>query len=390
MRKINIEKLNAAVKKHAAEHIENEHLLGTLCRVFQNGEMVYESCEGLANKESGKPLGFDNMYRLASMTKPVTAVATLIAEQEGLLSIYDSVSKYIPEYKELYVAKRDEDKKFVRGDKADLKIYQCLNHTCGIFGGFAEEIDGVIYPSPADEQLALMTNELRPDRTTAVLNYPKFLLGYLPGTCASYSSHAGCDICAEIISRVSGMDFDEYVKIKIFEPLSMTDTTFTPTPEQKDRLVDLTNRGANGIFTCKMGDHIFADFPPTYHTAGAGLVSTINDYSKFALMLLNWGEYEGKRILSVDSIYKMKTAYVPKFTKGIAPTSSWGLGVRVTRDDPILPDGCYGWSGAYGTHFWIDYENKIIGIYMKNSCYDGGGEAFTSREFERDVMNSLE
>lgn len=390
MKKINVEKLNEAVKKHAAEHIQNEHLLGTLCRVFQNGEMVYESVEGLANREGEKPLRFDNIYRMASMTKPITAAATLIAEQEGLLSIYDSVSKYIPEYSEVYVAKRDENKKFVRGDKADLKIYQCLNHTCGIFGGFAEEIDGVIYPSPADEQLALMTNELRPDRTTAVLNYPKFLLGYLPGTCTSYSSHAGCDICAEIISRVSGMDFDEYVKIKIFEPLGMTDTTFNPTNEQWERLVDLTNRGANGIFTCQMGEHIFADFPRSYHTAGAGLVSTINDYQKFALMLMNWGELDGKRILSVDSIYKMKTAYVPKFTKGVSPYSSWGLGVRVTRDDPILPDGCYGWSGAYGTHFWIDYSNNICAIYMKNSCYDGGGEAFTSREFEQDVMNSLE
>ena len=107
-------------------------------------------------------------------------------------------------------------------------------------------------------------------------------------------------------------------------------------------------------------------------------------------MLMNWGELDGKRILTVESIYKLKTAYVPKFTKGVSPYSSWGLGVRVTRDDPILPDGCYGWSGAYGTHFWIDYSNNICAIYMKNSCYDGGGEAFTSREFEQDVMNSLE
>jgi CubicO group peptidase (beta-lactamase class C family) len=152
MKKINVEKLNEAVKKHAAEHIAKDHLFGTSCRVFQNGEMVYESCEGMADRQKNIPLTTDNIFRMASMTKPITAAATLIAEQEGLLSIYDSVSKYIPEYKEVYVAKRDENGKLIRGDKADIKIYQCLNHTCGILGGFAEEIempfsDG-IHPTP--------------------------------------------------------------------------------------------------------------------------------------------------------------------------------------------------------------------------------------------------
>ena len=390
MKKINVEKLNEAVKKHAAEHIEKDHLFGTSCRVFQNGEMVYESCEGMANREKNIPLSLDSMFRLASMTKPITAAATLIAEQEGLLSIYDSVSKYIPEYKEVYVARRDEKGKLVRGDKADIKIYQCLNHTCGILGGFAEEINGVTYPSPGEEQWPLLTEEMRPDITTAVLNYPKFLTGYVPGTCTGYCSYAGCDICAEIIKRVSGMSFEDYVQTKIFDPLGMVNTTFAPSEDQWNRLVCLTNRNAKGIFVRDMKEHIFEFFQRSYHAAGAGLVSDIKDYTRFVLMLMNWGELDGKRILTVESIYKLKTAYVPKFTKGVSPYSSWGLGVRVTRDDPILPDGCYGWSGAYGTHFWIDYSNNICAIYMKNSCYDGGGEAFTSREFEQDVMNSLE
>ncbi len=388
--KINVKKFEKDFRNHTRARMETVDLYGASCRIYKDGKLITELYEGYTNSKKNTPLTKDSMFRLASMTKPITAAAILICEQQGLLSIFDSVSRYIPEYAEIRVAERDEKGNLVAGDKVDIKIYECLNHTCGIFNGFPVEINGVIYKGAGEIQLPDFTEDKRPDVTTAVMNYPKYLLGFRPGSAASYCSYAGCDICAEIVTRVTGMPFEQFYEEKIFKPLGMVNTTFTPNEEQWSKLVAMPAWSNGEKVERDMGEHIFEKFSRSYHSAGAGLVSNIEDYSKFMLMIAGKGVYEGKRILTEESINKMRIPYVRKCTKGLSSVESWGLGVRVTRDNLILPDGCFGWSGAYGTHYWVDPENGIAAIYMKNSGTDGGSEAKTAREFEQDVMNAAE
>ena len=134
---------------------------------------------------------------------------------------------------------------------------------------------------------------------------------------------------------------------------------------------------------------IFADFPESYFCAGAGLFSSLSDYVRFASMLQNGGELDGVRILSKQSVDEIATPHVSADI--MAGNERWGLGVRVITEKSYttLPVGTYGWSGAYGSHFWIDPVNRITAIYMKNSLYDGGAGSVTSRQFEKNVFDSL-
>jgi CubicO group peptidase (beta-lactamase class C family) len=164
----------------------------------------------------------------------------------------------------------------------------------------------------------------------------------------------------------------------------MSDTTFTPTPEQWERMIPMHEyaEGKGNIGKIKEGC-IFGPLPVTYFCGAAGLASTPKDYLKFARMLEQRGKYENGQIISEQLFEEMITCHA------VGQNDSWGYGVRVIREgaDPYLPQGSFGWSGAYGTHFWVDPQNEIIGIYFKNSSYDGGSGAMTSRNFERDVYS---
>ena len=170
----------------------------------------------------------------------------------------------------------------------------------------------------------------------------------------------------------------------------MVDPTFAPTPEQWERMIPMHDRveEKSVVKPTKPGT-IFEGFPTTYFAGGAGLASTLRDYIRFAEMLQNGGRLDGVQILTEDSVRQMAT---PQLPKAIAPGNEvWGLGVRVIARDAYgpLPVGTFGWSGAYGTHFWVDPVNKITAIYLKNSHYDGGSGAKTARQMEEDVHQSL-
>lgn len=181
------------------------------------------------------------------------------------------------------------------------------------------------------------------------------------------------------------MSFSEFLKKEIFIPLRMCDTTFDPTEEQWSRTVCMhTYNDGIVAFKPQNTSSIFGGYPLTYTCGGAGLVSTLADYEKFTDMLLSRGiARDGTRILSEDSVKLMATPAEPY---GISPSQRRGLSVRVIiNDSNRLPKGSFGWSGAYGCHFWVDPENKITAIYMKNSTFDGGSGAQTAANFEKDV-----
>ncbi len=378
---IDSKKAEAAITASADSRIAAGTLTGAHAVVLQNGRQVINKTFGLYGV-GGKALDGNAVYRIASMTKPITAVALLIEHDRGNLSIYDHLAKYMPEFAGMYVSQKDENGAPVtdenglmkKGEKAEnaIKLYQLVSHVSGV----------------GEVNIKAIGKDKCTCKTAAEWLAEQPLV-FEPGSQQQYSTGA-FDVAARVIEITSGMEFSEYIKVNIFDKLGMTDTTFEPTEEQFSRMVGIHNFANGKAFNEKtVPGCVFGGFPATYHAAGAALASTAADYVKFAQMLLNGGRAEdGTVILSEETLRLMSTP-VPDEKR--ADDTLWGLGVRViVKPGNTLPVGCFGWSGAYGSHFWIDPVNKVVAVYMKNSAYDGGAGNKSASEFEKDIMKSFE
>ncbi len=377
---IDSKKAGAAITASSTARIASGTLTGVHTVVLQNGEEIINQTFG-SYEVGGKELDGNAVYRIASMTKPITAVALLIEHDRGNLSIYDDLTKYMPEFERLYISQKDENGApatdenglMKKGEKAEngIKLYQLVSHVSGM----------------GEVNIKAVGKDRCTCKTAAewLASQP---LVFEPGSQQQYCT-GGFDVAARVIEITSGMEFSEYLKVNIFDKLGMTDTTFEPSAEQFSRMVGIHNFADGKAFNEKtVPGCVFGGFPATYHAAGAALASTTADYVKFAQMLLNGGRaQDGTVILSKETLRLMSTP-VPDEKR--ADDWLWGLGVRViVKPGNILPVGCFGWSGAYGSHFWVDPANKLVAVYMKNSAYDGGAGNKSACEFEKDIMKSF-
>ena len=368
-------KVRENIEKRVAEDIASGAIAGACVLVKQKGEVIYENCFGKAAED--RSFTKDTVFRLASMTKPITTVAVMKQIERGLISLDDPLEKFIPEYAEMDIASVVDRKIMsVRRAENKIRILHLLTHTSGVGTGVLGELQGAEF-SPEREY----------DLKSVAMEYSSKPIAFEPYSAQFYSPLKGFDLLARVVEITSGKRYDEFLKKEIFEPLGMNDTTFVPSNEQWDRMT-LMHRQVNGTaeFVPLDREHVFYDLPLTYFCGGASLVSTISDYERFADMLLLGGVgANGVRIISEESVKRMRTPSVPASYMW-TPREVWGLGVRViNQPDYFMPVGAYGWSGAFGTHFWVDPVNDIVGIYMKNSYTDGGSEARTARNFEKDV-----
>ena len=371
MGNLNVEKLSLAIEGRAALDIERCNILGADVLVAEGDGIVYRNSFGFADS-NGRAFDGGTLFRLASMTKPITAVAVMILVERGLLSLSDTVDKFYPKFKNM---KRIEGGELFDVD-TPITVTHLLSHSSGVGSGAAW--------SYSEKRITDLDY-------SSVESFVDFLstqpLSFVPGTKQEYSGIASFSVLTGIIQRVTGIPYPEFLKREIFDPCNMTDTTFTPTTDQWSRLVEMHNRvdGKNAVGITFDGC-VFQNVPAENYLGGAGLVSSVSDYYSFAKMLLSGGEINGHRILSPESVRRMTTPIIES-----EAGESWGLAFRVitgTKKAP-LPIGAFGWSGAYGTHFWIDPENDIVAIYMKNSRFDGGSHAVTGRNFELDVYSAL-
>ena len=367
MKKIQKELLASLIEKRAKSDLAKCNIGGAEIQVFQDGELVYKKRFGAADLKE-KELSDRTLFRLASMTKPITAAAAMILVDRGLLSLSDRVDRFYPAFSDMAVFGSDEK------NAVGITVEHLLTHTSGIGSG---------------EAWVESCKSLTDGDKSCVESFISFLsrqpLSFLPGTKQEYSGIGAFSVLTGIIQKITAMPYPDFLKKEIFEPCGMTDTTFTPTEEEWANLIAMHAKsdGKSTVGTTFDGC-IFESFPPESYLGGAGLVSTADDYMRFAKMLLAGGISDGRRILSEAAVCEIKR---PRFE--MSDEEWWGLGVRVvTRSNPI-PIGSYGWSGAYGTHCFIDPENKIIGIYMKNSRHDGGSGAVTSKNLEIDICASL-
>ncbi|MCQ2451329.1 MAG: beta-lactamase family protein [Clostridia bacterium] len=381
MKQLDIKKLKENIEIRAAKNVAEANIGAAGIAVTQNDNTVYEGYFGEMTQQNGEKIGEKTMYRLASMSKPVTSAAIGILWSRKLISLDDKIEKYLPCFKDLHIRTLDAN-----GNVADLgavktppTVLHLLTHTSGIG---SDAVFGVAANNFTSEEMATLESSMPA--------YAEWGTAFEPYTRQLYSPLEGFDILARIVEIISDMPYDEFLKKNIFTPCDMPDTTFAPTKEQWARMVVMHNKidGKNAV--CEMVEGaVFDRISTTHFSGGAGLAGTLPDYLHFAKMLLGKGEYNGFKVLSDEYISLMSDPQVPK---SIMPGNErWGLGVRCVAHENYgrLPVGAFGWSGAYGTHFWVDPVNRITAVYMKNSAFDGGSGAITSAEFEQDVTSAI-
>ena len=380
MERLNIETLSENIKNRAENNIKENNICGASIAVLSPDKTLYKAHYGTLSVKDDTPLDDSVLFRMASMTKPVTAVAVMVLFDKGLIGIDDPVEKYLPQFKDRYIAQMSDGRaEKVYKAKTTLTVRHLLTHTSGLLAGEC----GSVYAKEISE-------EANKSLKGTVDYYSSVGLSFEPYTKNEYSGTAAFDVLARIVEVISDTDYAEFVTKHITGPCGMTDTVFVPTEEQWRRIIPMHTKtdGKSGVFEMKEGC-IFENVPVTHYLGGAGLISSLDDYTAFAKMLLNKGEINGNRVISEKAVKLISTPQVPD---SIMPGNErWGLGVRVITSENYryLPVGTFGWSGAYGTHFWIDPVNSIAAIYMKNSKYDGGSGAITAANFEKDVFSAL-
>lgn len=361
--------------------IDKKLLVSAAYAVVYKGKTIYKNAIGDRDIESGLPLKCDTVMRLASMTKPITGIAVMRQVERGALSLDDEVCKYIPSFSDMKVAIIGGDGK-ISGEypaRSRLTVRDLLNHSSGLGEGEAGNIAWKNYHIKDGDTLSSL-----------VPRFGEQLLDFEPHTKAIYSWTQAFDTAAYLVELTSGEEFEEYLKKHILYPLGCFDTCYTPDAGQRERMMKMYDARDGKITPVNMRGRIFADIPDSYRAAGASMVGTLDDYLKIAGMLAGDGEYGGVRILKPETVRLMRTdSLTEECEKG--ETEHWGLSMRVIMKktaDQLLNPGSYGWSGAYGTHFFIDPSLDLYGVYMKNLLDGGGAGADTAREFERIVMDA--
>lgn len=386
------------IDRYMNEAVADGTMVGGLGMIARGNRVVYQRTWGLSDREAAKPMAEDAIFRIYSMSKPITAVALMMLYEEGRFSLNDPVADYLPEFSELRVALSTADSKTgvssdgtlslgsgtgdseLRGQTRDPvrlpTIRDLLLHTAGMtYGIFGETEVDALYREKAlfeHRDLASFT------RTLGTLP-----LQYDPGSRWHYS--VSVDVQGRLVEVLSGMRFGEFLEKRIFLPLGMEDTGFRVPGDKLGRLATLyspkgTVAGSNVVWQLSDSRELVpADLAATrnfhegelFESGGGGLVSTAADYMRFCMMILNGGKLHGVRLLSPMTVDLMTSNHLGELRVGDRPGLGFGLGFAVVLDPGLTGElgsaGEVNWGGAAGTRFWIDREEDVVGIFMVQS-----------------------
>lgn len=348
----------AAVSERMKGFVEAQEISGAVTLVADAEKVLHLSAIGLADIARNTPMAADSVFWIASMTKPITATAVMMMQDEGKLSVDDPVSKYLPGF---------------TGDKAGITIKQCLTHSSGLSD-----------LTPAETKDLTTLGQLTPVIAAKPLQFP-------PGAKWQYCQ-TGINTAARIVEVVSGKAFPEFLQERLFDPLGMVDTSFYPGEKQVARLASAYKKAAAGELE-KAGLFFLNGKSPSdkghYPMANGGLFSTAGDYAKFAQMILRGGESGGKRYLKPESVQQMTSVQSGDLTTGFTPGNGWGLGWCVVREPQgvtaALSRGTFGHGGLFGTQAWIDPVKQRVYLMMIQRADLGNGDASDMR---RDFQNA--
>ncbi|WP_084395949.1 serine hydrolase domain-containing protein [Henriciella aquimarina] len=382
---LNEERLAAIPHYFAGSYLDSGKLPCMATLVSRNGQVVHEAYRGKTQLDGGQPITPDTIFRIYSMTKPITSVAAMMLFEEAKLRLDHEVARYIPEFADTEVwVKGTIDDYETRKPTRPMTVRDLFTHTSGLTYGFLmqHEVDALY----RREKIA------RPDETLEEMcvRLAKLPLLFSPGTRWNYGHST--DVLGRIVEVASGQTLDEFFRERIFEPLNMPDTDFYVPEGKLDRLMACYSKDpVSGKVTLSDGagaeSKQYRSQPPLLN-AGGGLVSTFRDYHRFCLMLLHGGTLEGARLLSPKTIEFMRKNHLPEnrtikamgdktFSEARMEGNGFGLGGSVITDvaESMQPGslGTFSWGGLANTFFWIDYEEELIAIQatqmIPSGCY---------------------
>jgi len=392
-----LDRIHDAVQRH----IDAGSISGAVTLVARHGKIAHLEAHGLMDIESKRTMPKDGVFRLASMSKPITAVAVMMMVEEGKVRLSDPVSRFIPEFKSMKVAVAKPN---ARGGGAapaspggpggrggpppevdlvsatrEITIRDLLTHGSGLMSnGLGNATAGAAATRGPDDTLA-----------TYIPKLGAVALDFQPGTLWRYSGLAGFDVLSRVVEIASGKPYDQFLRERLFDPLGMKDTGFALTPAIQPRLVTLYRRGQNGLERVPDQSGLSS---ATYFSGAGGLVSTAEDYAQFATMLVNGGELNGRRYLSPRTIELMASNHTGEMAggqMGMSPKGiGFGLGVQVV-EDPVAADrrvskGAWGWAGAYGTNVHIEPAADMVQIILMQTSTPA-----LQRDFENAVAQAI-
>ena len=362
--------------------IDENKIPGTVTLVSRRGKVVHFEANGLRNISSGDPMELDTIFRLYSQTKSITAAAVMILFEEGHFLLTDPISMYLPEFTDMVVYKGEKDGEIETEPAQPIIIQHLLSHTSGLTYDFFPTPVGKMYLTEGIRGSNAMTPGGKQREFTGLKSWSEALakmpLITQPGTEFNYS--VGMDVLGRLVEVVSGQTYGEFLESRLFGPLAMEDTGFYVPADKLNRFA------ANHSPHPESGLIVFDDpsnspyaTPPALEMGGSGLVGTVSDYLKFAQMLTNRGQHNGKQILGSKTVKLMManhlaqnfpddplTSLFDMFGWGSGSGIGFGFGGFVVANPALtgLPVsvGTYSWGGAATTHFWVDLEEEIVGV----------------------------
>ena len=359
---INLDRVKR-LEKFVQSEMEKANIPGAVTMIIHNGQVVHQGALGYKNVATKTPMTTDDLFYIQSMTKPIISVAFMMLYEEGYFKLNDPVSKYLPEFKNLRVARSSYDDAYAPTDslKSQITMTQLLSHSGGLTHGLnqnpVQNRFRNAYFNPGfktiQERVAVIT---------------KFPLVAQPGTEWNYS--AGPDVLCVLIEKFTGMSVNEFLKARIFDPLEMKHTGYNVPKEEQSKIVSVHTKSKNGTLSLATMQPPFENV--TVWSGVNGLFSSVSDYATFCQMLLAGGTYKGKQYLSRKTIELMTANHTGDFYPEL-PGTGWGLGFAVVTDGPATKTpaskGLFFWGGANNTHFFIDPKEKLIGLFMTQESH---------------------
>ena len=368
-------------------YVDDGRLAAVMTMVARRGQVVHWEAVGTRDTATGDPVERNDIFRIYSMTKPVTSTAVMMLVEEGKVALDDPVSKFVPEFADVKVLADGGERVAADGP---MTVQHLLTHTSGLtYGFFGDSAVDRLY----NQSNPLTLAEDLEDFGRRVAELP---LIASPGARWNYS--VSTDILGRVVEVASGQAFDAFVEERILDPLGMGDTAFWVSEEKRGRfMANYARLGGNLVVADSPVDGQYTR-PPAFPSGGGGLTSTASDYIRFAQMLLEGGSLDGVRILAPETVAKMRLNHLPdalvpiELGAFLSPGYGFGLGFAVMVDAAASPepdnDGVFRWAGAANTFFWIDPEAELVGMvwtqFMPFAAYD------LEREFQTLVYEAME
>jgi CubicO group peptidase (beta-lactamase class C family) len=377
------------------DQIDKKWLPGAVAIVARNGVVTYHQAIGTSGIGNDQAMKKSDVFRIASMTKPITTVAMMLLLEEGKYMLDEPVAKYIPAFKTMQVLDKYNEKDTTYTTipaKRPITIRQLLTHTSGIGYGFTDKTTGAIYAKAKLTDLATTDKMTIADEVKILTTLP---LLHEPG--AKFTYGLNTDVLGYLVEVLSGTNLSDFCEKRIFQPIGMTDTHFFRPETDEARLANIYGENKEGTLIKYAPDSPEAkrlSFPTrgakTYFSGGSGLSSTALDYAKFLQMIVNGGNYNGTRLLSRKTIELMSTNQIGDLTLGGG--TQFGLGLSILTDKGTFRQlgsaGRLAWGGAFNTTFWIDPKEKMIVVLM-TQIYPTSHQFELYTKFETLVYQSI-